>query len=179
MAGKDTALPLEPFVAIDFETADYGRDSACSVALVRVDHGRVVASANRLIRPPRRDFMFTGIHGITWRDVQREPVFADVWAAVSPLLEGATALVAHNASFDKSVLNACCLAAGMEAPPLPFACTVRIARSTWGLTVAKLDVVCAHLGIPLQHHDALSDASACARIVLEARRHSIHAAPEA
>jgi len=27
------------FVAIDFETADYGRDSACALALVRVEAG--------------------------------------------------------------------------------------------------------------------------------------------
>ena len=31
-----TAAP-PTFVAIDFETADYGRDSACALALVRVE----------------------------------------------------------------------------------------------------------------------------------------------
>jgi DNA polymerase-3 subunit epsilon len=30
--------------------------------------------------------------------------------------------------------------------------------------------VCRHLGIPLNHHDALSDAEACARIAIEAAR---------
>ena len=35
------ALPAAPptFVALDFETADYGRDSACALALVRVEAG--------------------------------------------------------------------------------------------------------------------------------------------
>jgi len=29
-----------PFVAIDFETADHGADSACAVGLARVEGGR-------------------------------------------------------------------------------------------------------------------------------------------
>ena len=39
-----TAAP-PTFVAIDFETADYGRDSACALALVRVEVGADVATA--------------------------------------------------------------------------------------------------------------------------------------
>lgn len=179
MANQTVTLPVDPFVAIDFETADHGRDSACSVGLVRVERGRVVATASRLIRPPRPQFAFTYIHGITWRDVQREPTFGDVWRALLPMLEGATTLVAHNAPFDRSVLGACCRAAGIDVPALPFACTVRIARATWGLRVAKLDVVCEHLGIGLDHHEALSDALACAQIVLAARRPSGRAQPAA
>jgi DNA polymerase III subunit epsilon len=33
-----------------------------------------------------------------------------------------------------------------------------------------LNLVCEHLQIPLNHHNALSDAEACARIVLEAEK---------
>ena len=43
-----TTLPLAApptFVAIDFETADYGRDSACALALVRVEAGVIVQRA--------------------------------------------------------------------------------------------------------------------------------------
>lgn len=45
---------------------------------------------------------------------------------------------------------------------------MKLARRTWGLRPAKLPDVCRHLGIGLRHHDALSDAEACARIVLAA-----------
>lgn len=157
------------FVAIDFETADNGRDSACSVALVRVEGDRVVAREHRLIRPPRRDFVFTYIHGIRWRDVQHEPPFAGVWPTLEPLLAGASRLVAHNAAFDRSVLKRCCEAALLPMPAHPFECTVKLARRTWDLPNAKLNTVCDHLKIPLKHHDALSDAEACARILLAAR----------
>ena len=35
-AAERAPWPPPTFVAIDFETADYGRDSACALALVRV-----------------------------------------------------------------------------------------------------------------------------------------------
>lgn len=40
------------FVAIDFETADYGPDSARAVALVTVIGTRIVKRERYLIRPP-------------------------------------------------------------------------------------------------------------------------------
>ena len=100
------------FVAIDFETADYGRDSACAVGMVRVEDGVIAHREHRLIRPPRPDFVFTYIHGITWEDVAREPEFGEVWAPLAMMLDGIDFLVAHNAPFDRGVLRACCAEAG-------------------------------------------------------------------
>ena len=156
------------FVAIDFETADQHRDSACAVGLVKVEGGRITKKAHYLIRPPRPYVMFTYIHGITWQDVAEKPVFKELWPAIAAFLSGATFLAAHNAPFDRGVLSACCAAAGVPAPAQPFVCTVRLARKTWNLRPAKLPNVCAHLGIELKHHEALSDAAACAKIVLAA-----------
>lgn len=156
------------FVALDFETADHGRDSACQIAAIRVEDGAIVARAVHYVRPPRSTFFFTDIHGITWKQVAREPTFAELWPRVAPIFDGAAFIAAHNASFDRSVLNACCAAARMPAPAPPFLCTVKLARSAWSLNPAKLPDVCRHLGIPLRHHDAASDAEACARIVLAA-----------
>lgn len=158
------------FVAIDFETADCGADSACAVGLVRVEGSQIVAQEARLIRPPRRHFQFTYIHGITWDDVASEPTFAELWPTVRPMLEGADFLAAHNAPFDRSVLHACCAAAGLEPPKAPFRCTVQLARATWNLRPTRLPDVCRHLGLSLRHHDAASDAEACARIVIAADR---------
>lgn len=161
------------FVAIDFETADYGRDSACSVALVRVENNQIVAKTCKLIRPPRARFHFTYIHGITWEHVRNEPVFAEVWPTMAEYLQGVNCFVAHNAVFDQGVLRNCCEVAGLPVPELPFRCTVKLARQIWRLPSNKLNLVCDHLGIPLQHHDALSDAEACAKIVIAA--HEKHA----
>lgn len=158
------------FVAIDFETADTGRDSACAVALIRVDGERITRRETRLIRPPRPCFQFTHIHGIRWEDVQSEPSFAQVWPELEPVLDGASFLVAHNASFDHGVLRACCYEADLQPPALPFACTMRLARQAWGLRPTRLPDLCRHLSIPLKHHDPTSDAEACARAMIALRK---------
>jgi DNA polymerase-3 subunit epsilon len=158
-----------PFVAIDFETADSGRDSACAVGVVRVEGDEVVRRLVRLVRPPRRNFVFTYIHGIRWTDVQHEPMFDTVWRELTSVLDGARYLVAHNASFDKSVLHACCRSHGIVPSSLPFECTVKWARRAWGIYPTNLPAVCQHLRLSLNHHDAGSDAEACARIMIAAR----------
>jgi DNA polymerase-3 subunit epsilon len=162
--------PEGPFVAIDFETADPGRDSACAVGLVRVEQDAVVERVVRLIRPPRRHIEFSYIHGIRWPDVAHAPPFGDVWRELAKVLDDARFLVAHNASFDRSVLRACCARHGLVPPSLPFECTVKWARKTWGIYPTNLPAVCRHLELALQHHDAGSDAEACARIMIAARR---------
>ncbi len=155
------------FLAIDFETADYQPDSACAVGLVRVESGRIIKTQSHLIRPPRRHIHFTYVHGITWEDVEDQPTFAGVWQEIEPLLEGIDFLVAHNASFDKGVLEACCYKAGIEMPPIPFKCTMKLARQVWNLRPTNLPAVCRHFRIPLNHHDATSDSEACAKIMIE------------
>lgn len=156
------------FVAIDFETADHGRDSACALALVRVEGGEIVRRECHLIRPPRAVFHFTYIHGISWGMVAQKPTFRELWPEIKPLLSDVDFVAAHNAAFDRTVLQACCGAAGIALPPLSFLCTMRLARKAWGIRPTRLPDVCRHLGLPLTHHDALSDAEACARIVLAA-----------
>src|SRR5215470_15896905 len=93
---KRPPAPLPPldrlFVAVDFETADHGADSACAVGLVRVEDFKIVARETVLIRPPRERIIFTYLHGITWPMVKDAPVFKDAWAELAPLLSGATFL---------------------------------------------------------------------------------------
>ncbi len=55
------------FAAIDFESADRQRDNACSVGVSLVENGRIAESDHRLTRPTRNEFVFTYIHGLTWR----------------------------------------------------------------------------------------------------------------
>ncbi|MGA9120636.1 MAG: 3'-5' exonuclease [Bacteroidota bacterium] len=156
------------FLALDFETADYEPDSACAIGLIRVVDGMIVSRASYLIRPPRRDFVFTYIHGITWEDVEGQPTFRKLWSTIEPMFRDVDFLAAHNAGFDKNVLNACCAAAGIIPPDIPFKCSMVAARRVWGIYPTKLPNVCRHLGITLHHHDASSDAEACAHIMIKA-----------
>ena len=179
----DPAPPADaPFVAIDFETADHGADSACALALVRVEGVRIVERALLMIRPPRKPwggahFTFTYIHNITWAHVAAEPTFAEHWPRIEEFLRGAAFLAAHNASFDRGVLEACCRAAGVAPPAHDYRCTVHLARRAWQLRPANLPAVCRHLAIELNHHDPASDAEACARIVIAAREEGLELGP--
>lgn len=160
------------FVAIDFETADPGPDSACAVGLVKVVENRIVDRTKLLIRPPRRPpagwFPFTRVHRITWDMVADRPGFAGVWPDIAAFLDGTDCLVAHNARFDRAVLHACCAAAGLAPPPHRFSCSVALARAAWNLRPTSLPDCCRFLGVRLQHHDPLSDASAAAEIAIAA-----------
>ncbi len=156
------------FVAIDFETANYGRDSACAVGLVKVAGGKIMPPVVHLIRPPSKEFVFTYIHNLVWDDVAHAPDFGKLWKTIKPMFAGADFIAAHNASFDKSVLQACCTRYGVSVPILPFQCSMRIARQEWNIRPTTLPDVCRHLKIKLNHHEAGSDALACAKIVLAA-----------
>ena len=169
---NDNPKRIMNFVAIDFETANYARDSACAVGLVKVVGGEIVDKAVHLIKPPTREFVFTYIHGLTWNDVAKSADFGQPWPTLEPVLEGAEFLAARNASFDKGVLHGRCASHGIAVLSLPFRCTVQMARRAWNIRPTKLSDVCRKLGIAFNHHEALSDAMACARIVLAANETS-------
>jgi DNA polymerase III subunit epsilon len=158
------------FVAIDFETANYSPTSACAIGLVTVENGTILQQKHFLIRPPTREFVFTYVHGITWKNVATEPTFGQLWPEISEILAGADFFAAHNASFDRKVLQACCEHHQIPHPSQPFTCTVQLARRTWGIRPTNLPNVCVYLDIELEHHQALSDAHACAQIVIKANK---------
>lgn len=156
------------FLAIDFETANYYRDSACAIGLALVENNMLVESVSYHIKPPSKWFVFTDLHGISWRDVKDQPTFAELWPMISKYFANLDFVVAHNASFDRGVLKACCKTNNIDMPDLKFNCTVDISRQVWKIYPTKLNIVCEHFGIPLDHHNALSDTLACAQIMVRA-----------
>jgi len=167
---------LKTIVAIDFETANYGMESACALSMIRLlddvnaSKAFLQSKATFLIKPPDRDFRFTYIHGISWSDVQGSPTFAEIYYDICEFLEGADYLLAHNAPFDSGVLKSCCEYWGLDFPEIPFLCTLKGCRRGLSLRKNSLDFVCSSLNIPLKHHDAESDALAAARIFVYLRK---------
>ena len=159
---------MSSFVAIDFETANHHRDSACAVGLAGGRGGKIEIVQSFLICPPTSQFVFTGIHGLRWEDVHDAPAFGELWPTLRAWIDNAEFIAAHNAPFDSSILRACCALYGIQVPRVLFTCTVQLARSQWGIYPTRLPDVCRRLRIPLLHHDSGADAEACARIVLAA-----------
>ncbi len=159
---------MSSFVAIDFETANQRRDSACAIGLVKVVDNKIVDQQYRLINPQDSfSDINISIHGITPEDVEDEPSFDQVWQELEPMLDGVSFVAAHNMSFDKSVLRKTCERYNIKCPSIKEVCTVKLSRQLCPeLTNHKLNTVCAYLDIKLDHHNALSDALACAEIVI-------------
>ena len=156
------------FCAIDFETANPSPASACAVGLVRVRAGAIEAEFHSLINQADIWFKpeFTDIHGISPEITAGAPTFAELWPSMRVFIAGLP-LAAHNASFDTRVLRAMLADSGIAYEPPPHICSLQISRQAWpALPSHGLDVVSRHLGIELVHHDPLSDARACARILL-------------
>lgn len=160
------------FVALDFETANSKRASACSLGMTKVVDGVVVDTKYELFRPPENFDYFEprniSIHGIKPSDVDHKARFAEVWPLFEEFIEELP-IVAHNASFDLSVLRATLAASGITWPKLDFACTMVISRSVFQITSHSLLFVAQSAGVQWdegKHHDALYDSQICAEILL-------------
>ena len=157
-----------PFTAIDFETANGARASACSVGLCTIDNGTVVSCEEFLIRPEPLYFspMNVSIHGITEADVSGSPTFGEIWDAMQARFIGP--LVAHNASFDMSVLRRSLDQYKLPYPEIAYYCTRVMAKSHWPqLRRYGLHDLAQHVGIRFLHHHAAEDARACALLAWE------------
>ncbi|WP_426348520.1 exonuclease domain-containing protein [Alloiococcus sp. CFN-8] len=157
------------FVAIDFETANEKRNSPCSIGIVVVKGGEVVEKLHYLIRPQEMRFMpiNIGIHGIRPAMVKDAPEFPEVWEKIKNYFPNST-VVAHNASFDISVLRKTAELYDIELPSFQYICTMKLAKNFYlGLQDAKLNTVNDFLDYKFIHHDALYDALACSNILLK------------
>ena len=179
---QTTSMPLD-FTAIDFETANGSPASPCAVGLIRVRDSKPVATLELLFRPPvPHDWFSEGnirVHGITPAMVQDAPAYSEV---INQMLEfiDQDLLVAHNASFDMGVLAASAKAINKELPKLHYGCSLKIARKTYNLESYRLNAVAYAIGHEeFEHHNALADSDACARIVIHAaQRHGVQDLPE-
>src|SRR5690554_2278301 len=95
---------INSFAAIDFETAT--RHHICSVGIVIVENGIIIDEFHTLIKPPKNQYNWHNIqvHGITERDTLNVPYFSKVFPEIKRRIYGRT-IVAHNESFDRSVLS--------------------------------------------------------------------------
>ena len=150
------------FTAIDFETAQGYRWSICQVGLVRVENGIIALEIDLLMQPPDNYYWqrFKEIHGISARDTINAPTFDQIWHKIAPFIENQNVIAHNGLGFDFPVLGKTLEHYGMSVPDYNKYCTYKIYRS-------NLATLCQENNIPLNHHDALSDAKACAELYLK------------
>ncbi|RLK55182.1 exonuclease domain-containing protein [Actinokineospora cianjurensis] len=161
------------WVAIDFETANSSRGSACAVGMSLVRDRVVVDRWSTLIQPPDGggfDSFNTALHGITAEAVRSAPTWPRALTQIVDFT-GSRPLVSHNAAFDIGVIRHACTASAMPWPELSYVCTLVISRLTWQLLTYRLPFVAAAAGIAMSgHHEAQADADTAAQVMLAAMR---------
>lgn len=158
------------FTAIDFETATGHPHSACAVGIVTVQEGIITEEYYTLIQPPDNEYWYRNImvHGIKPVETLDIPTFDQLFPEIQKRLFGHT-IVAHNEAFDRNVLAKTMRWYGLYYDELELAdrweCTCKIYRAK-GYKPANLKACSERNGIALNHHEALSDARACAKLYL-------------
>ncbi|WP_196493781.1 3'-5' exonuclease [Ornithinibacillus caprae] len=157
------------YISIDFETANEKRFSPCAVGIVVANETGIIDEYYSLINPNMYFSSFnTRIHGITEDDVKEAPTFEEVWPTLNHFLSNSLA-IAHNASFDMSVIRQTLDRNRIQYPELDYLCTANIAKSVWpDLHNHKLNTLADYHGISFDHHHALEDARVAAKVFLKA-----------
>ncbi|MBN2185607.1 MAG: hypothetical protein JW746_09795 [Candidatus Krumholzibacteriota bacterium] len=158
--------------AIDFETANSNRSSACAIGVALIDDLCISNVKHWLIRPSELFFdpFNIMIHGITESDVEDKPELNELWPEIYEFLKDRL-IIAHNASFDMSVLRYAFDEYDMDYPTAEYSCTRIISQKQWmGMKSYSLDTVAEHLGISFLHHKADEDAVASAKIAIQAMK---------
>lgn len=96
--------------------------------------------------------------------VKDKPTFPELWPKIKEILEN-NIIIAHNASFDISVLRHTLDKYNLEYPSFKYSCTRILSKKTWpSLINYKLDTLANMLNIQFIHHKACEDAIATAKI---------------
>jgi DNA polymerase III subunit epsilon len=161
----------DTWIALDFETATRERRSACSLGIAVIETGVITETRSWLIQPPGNAYepMNTRVHGIDEDHTAQSPTFDEIYDELWPYLDSCQ-VIAHWADFDISVLRASIEHYRLTPPSTRYVCSCRMAQRAFPrLRDHRLPTVCLHCGIPLVHHDAASDALACAHVALRCR----------
>jgi DNA polymerase III epsilon subunit-like protein len=157
---------MRDFIAIDFETANSRRVSACALGYAQVTGGNLVASKEYLIKPIGGHAPYQSkIHGIKEEHTFDKPTFAEMLPEIQDIFK--YPLVAHSL-FDKQVLSALSnhFNLGLKFKYVDSYCLAK--ERLPGLANYKLKTLAQYFKLPaFKHHNAKEDAIACANIFLK------------
>jgi len=163
------------FIALDFETANEKRGSIIQVGLAKYRDNELVGTHSVFVTPPpgMRYFLpqLSDIHGIAPAQIVGAPEWPNILERIERV-RGNYPIVAHNAAFERSVIDRASEAYGIAPPPFQYLCTMKLAKVSFpDEPNHKLGDLSRRLGLPeFEHHNAGADAEACARLLFEIAR---------
>lgn len=157
------------FIAIDFETANKNRISACAIGLVFIKDFKIVFSKKHFIKPPNGEefsSFHSNIHKIYEEDVEHSFTFEELWENEFSKYFNDNLIVFHNASMDLSILKNLFEHFTISNFDIDYIDTMQLAEKSGN--PKKLTELAEKFGIEIEnHHDPISDAKACAMIYNE------------
>ena len=159
----------ERYIAFDVETPNSNNNRMSAIGVAVVENGAIVEEFATLVNPETWFAPFNiGLTGITPEMAECAPGFDELWPQLEPVFSSGM-LIAHNAPFDMSVLAKCLRAYCVDwRDTAAYACTCQMGRRCYPeLPNHRLNTLCAHCGIALDHHKAGSDSRACASLLLD------------
>lgn len=157
---------MKDFIAIDFETANPQRVSACAIGYARISDHKMIETNGYLIKPIGGHAPFQSkIHGIKNEHTFDKPNFGELFPNIKDIFN--YPLVAHSL-FDKQVLTALSeyFNLGLKFNYIDSSALAK--ERLPDLKDCKLTTLVKHFGFPkFKHHDAKEDAMACAKVFLK------------
>ncbi len=157
---------MNEFIAIDFETANPKRVSACAIGYAKVSNCQILETEGYLMKPVGGHAPFQSkIHGIKDEHTFDKPDFGQLFSEIQGIFN--YPLVAHSL-FDKQVLNALSdhFDLGLSFDYID-SCSIAKGKLP-NLKNCRLKTLVKHFGLPaLKRHDAREDAISCAQVFLK------------
>lgn len=158
------------FVVLDIETTGVhyvNGDKITEIGAVRIVDGKIVDKFQTLVNPQvKLTEEIINLTGITDDMLVDAPTFDKVIPDLYKYVDGAC-IVAHNLEFDYKFIKYMAKDCGYVFKNDGIDTLALSREVVRGLKNYKLNTVCGHFGIEFQHHRALSDAHATAKLLLE------------
>lgn len=166
---KDIYKENTQYLFLDVETANLQNNTICSIGSILVENG--VETEKYSLVNPNSSFSAKNkeIHGICEEDVEDCDTFDCIWEELTKDLNEDAIIIAHNASFDISVIKKDLRRYGLSIKQQCYLDTMQLAKKyyynyTNQAGDLKLTTLADTFDIPLSHHNALSDVRACKEI---------------
>ena len=160
-------MTQDRYIVFDVETPNRYNNRMSAIGIAVVEENRITDEFFSYVNPETFfDFYNTKLTGINERTVSSAPSFPQPWRQIEPVFSSGI-LVAHNAVFDLGVLKKCLREYGIFWKEAAYyCCTVQMGRRLLPGISHKLNMMCEHYGIDLDHHKADSDSRAAAEILI-------------
>lgn len=158
------------FTAIDVETSNADMSSICQIGIAQFENGVLINEWSSLVNPQDYfDPINVRIHGISEDDVRDALTFPELYSELTSLFQGSIAV--SYTHFDRVSIGRAISKHSLKPLEVDWLDSAKVVRRVWeecsrsGYGLAN---ICKIIGYEFKHHDALEDAKACGRVLVEA-----------